>query len=78
MNVVIDASMKRINAYLPVENNEQKNTVAKLRTKNKTIRGEDILVFKDKWVQSSIIPGIVLALWRKQNKELGGKRRAED
>lgn len=70
--------VKRINAYLPVENNEQKNTVAKLRTKNKTIRGEDILVFKDKWVQSSIIPGIVLALWRKQNKELGGKRRAED
>lgn len=70
--------VKRINAYLPVENNEQKNTVAKLRTKNKTIRGEVILVFKDKWVQSSIIPGIVLALWRKQNKELGGKRRAED
>lgn len=70
--------VKRINAYLPVENNEQKNTVAKLRTKNKTIRGEDILVFKDKWVQSSIIPGIVLALWRKQNKELGGKRRGED
>ena len=41
--------VKRINAYLPVENNEQKNTVAKLRTKNKTIRGEVILVFKDKW-----------------------------
>ena len=40
---------KRINAYLPVENNEQKNKVAKLRTKNKTIRGEVILVFKDKW-----------------------------
>ena len=70
--------VKRINAYLPVENNEQKNTVAKLRTKNKTIRGEDILVFKDKWVQSSIAPGIVLALWRNHNKELGGKRRAED